>query len=240
MRHFGRGFGSGVADPVSPELSAIILAGGHSRRLGTDKLLLPLRERPVLAWTLNAFACSLIVDRIVLVTSERNRQFCSELLEDMGMGDRTDLVVGGTRRQDSARAGLLAAATEWVAVHDGARPFVTSDLIERGLNAAQATGAAVPCLPVTDTIKRIDDQGRIVKTLNRSELVSVQTPQFFRRDLLLDAVASAGLDVTDDSSLVEAIGSLVHTFRGDPSNIKITRTEDIELAEMIAGRAFVR
>ncbi len=229
-----------MADPVKPELTAIILAGGQSRRLGSDKLLLSIRERPVVAWTLNAFKCSPIVDRIVLVISERNRQFCSALLEDIGIGDRTDLVVGGNRRQDSARAGLLAATTEWVAVHDGARPFVGADLIERGLLAAQATGAAVPCLPVTDTIKRIDDQGRIVETLNRSELVSVQTPQFFRRDLLLDAAASSGLDVTDDSSLVEAIGSRVHTFRGDPSNIKITRPEDIEIADMIAGRAFVR
>lgn len=240
MRHFGRGFGSGVADPVSPALTAIILAGGHSRRLGSDKLLLPLRERPVLAWTLNAFVASPIVARIVLVTSERNRQFCSELLEHMGIGDRTDLVVGGARRQDSARAGLSAATTEWVAVHDGARPFVGADLIERGLDAAQATGASVPCLPVSDTIKRVDDGGGVIETLNRSELVSVQTPQFFRRDLLLDAAVSGVLDVTDDSSLVEATGSRVHTFKGDPSNIKITRTEDIELAEMIAGRAFVR
>ena len=165
-----------MADPLSPGLTAIILAAGQSLRLGSDKLLLPLGKRPVLAWTLEAFARSPLVRRIVLVMSERNRQFCSELLEQLGIVDRTDLVVGGARRQDSARAGLLAVETEWIAVHDGARPFTSADLIERGLRAAQSTGAAVPCLPVTDTIKRVDDRGKVVETLNRSELVSVQTP----------------------------------------------------------------
>lgn len=229
-----------MADPVNPDLTAVILAAGQSRRLGSDKLLLSIRKRPVLAWTLEAFARSPLVHRVVLAISERNRQFCAELLEKMGIVERTDLVVGGSRRQDSARAGILAAETKWIAVHDGARPFTSADLIERGLHAVQSTGAAVPCLQVTDTIKRVDSQGIVVETLNRSELVSVQTPQFFRRDLLLDAVTYEGLEVTDDSSLVEAMGSRVQTFRGDPSNIKITTAEDIELAEMIATRALVR
>lgn len=229
-----------MADRLNADLTAIILAAGQSRRLGSDKLLSLIGKRPVLAWTLDAFARSPLVDRIVLVISERSRRFCIELLETMGIVDSTELVVGGNRRQDSARAGLLAATTEWVAVHDGARPFTSADLIERGLHAAQSTGAAVPCLPVTDTIKRVDNQGGVVETLNRSGLVSVQTPQIFRRDILLDAVTAAGLDVTDDSSLVEAMGSRVQTFRGDPSNIKITKTEDLEFAEMIAAQAFAR
>ena len=229
-----------MADGMNADLTAVILAAGQSRRLGSDKLLLPIAKRPVIAWTLDAFSRSHLVSRIVLVISERNRRFCSDLLEQMGIVDRTDLVVGGNRRQDSARTGLLAARTEWIAVHDGARPFTSGDLIERGFQAAQSTGAAVPCLPVTDTVKRVDCQGRVVETLKRSELVSVQTPQFFRRDLLLAAVMSAGDDVTDDSSLVEAMGSRVQTFRGEPSNIKITKTEDIKLAEMSAAEALVR
>lgn len=208
--------------------------------MGSDKLLLPIAKRPVLAWTLDAFARSPLVDRIVVVISERNRRACSKLVEKMEIADRTELVVGGSRRQDSTRAGLSAARTNWIAVHDGARPFVSADLIERGLQAAQSTGAAVPCLPVTDTIKRVDDSGCVVETLERSELVSVQTPQIFRLDLLLEAISSADLDVTDDSSLVEAMGTRVHTFRGDPQNIKITKAEDIPLAEMIAGQGVVR
>ncbi len=224
---------------MNSDLTAVILAAGQSRRMGGDKLLLSVAKRPVLAWTLDAFARSALVYRIVLVISERNHRSSSKLVENLGIADRTDLVVGGARRQDSARAGLLAAKTKWIAVHDGARPFVSADLIERGLQAAQSTGAAVPCIPVTDTIKRVDDSGRVVETLERSELVSVQTPQIFRLDLLLGAVSSADLDVTDDSSLVEAMGSRVQTFRGDPSNIKITNAEDLPLAEMIAGQAFV-
>ena len=122
---------------------------------------------------------------------------------------------GGERRQDSVRAGLEAlGACDYVAVHDGARPLVTPELIERGLEAARETGAAAPAVPLADTVKEAGADGIVVRTLDRSRLWAVQTPQVFRYELLMRAHREVTADVTDDAAMVEALGEPVRLFEG--------------------------
>jgi 2-C-methyl-D-erythritol 4-phosphate cytidylyltransferase len=148
------------------------------------------------------------------------------------------VVAGGERRRDSVAAGLAALDDcEWIVVHDGARPFVTADLVVRGLANARETGAAIAALPTRDTIKRVDGLD-VVETLSRAELWAVQTPQIFRRDLLAAALASTTADVTDEATLVERIGGAVRVFEGSAANFKITTPDDMEIARaMLHARA---
>jgi 2-C-methyl-D-erythritol 4-phosphate cytidylyltransferase len=142
-------------------------------------------------------------------------------------------VPGGRRRQDSVREGLKAGGCDWVVVHDGARPLVTPQLIEAGLAAAQETGAAVCALPAQDTVKRVDEEGRVVRTLDRRRLWLVQTPQVFRYDMLLDAHERSRQPATDDAALVERLGQEVRVFPGSPRNLKVTTPDDLALAEAL-------
>jgi 2-C-methyl-D-erythritol 4-phosphate cytidylyltransferase len=142
--------------------------------------------------------------------------------------------MGGRRRQDSVRAGLhTIAPREWVVVHDGARPLVTPELIAAGLEAARETGAAVPALPVVETLKEGDANGFVRRTVTREGLWAVQTPQVFRYDLLLRAHNAALEEVTDDSALVEAMGGQVRLYPGSRTNIKVTTPEDIAIVEAL-------
>jgi 2-C-methyl-D-erythritol 4-phosphate cytidylyltransferase len=162
------------------------------------------------------------------------------------------MVPGGERRQDSVGAGLAAVrkmarddgpgAFEWVAVHDGARPLVTPELISRGLEAAREHGAAIAALPATDTVKRVDASHVITDTLDRSSLWLAQTPQVFRTSLLSNAYevlaeSEDSIDVTDDARIVELSGHPVRVYEGDPTNVKITTPLDLWVAEaLIRGR----
>jgi len=137
---------------------------------------------------------------------------------------------GGRERRDSVAAGLdQLEACEWVVVHDAARPFVTGELIERGLQSARATGAAVAAVPARDTMKRVVD-GSVLGTVPRQEIWSVQTPQVFRTNLLREALQSADQDITDEATLVERRGGEVRVFFGSEENWKITTPTDLELA----------
>ena len=122
-------------------------------------------------------------------------------------------------------------------VHDGARPLVTADLIERGLQGAQDTGAACCALPVPDTIKEGDETPRVVRTLDRSKLWLAQTPQTFRYDLLMEAHRRAEGEATDDAALVEALGVEVRLYSGSPRNLKVTTLEDLELVQALLARS---
>jgi len=153
------------------------------------------------------------------------------------------LVAGGAERSDSVAAGVAAlpAACEFVLVHDAARPFIDAELIDRVINAARAGHAVVPALAVTDTIKEMDaaDPSRIVRTVPREQLRSVQTPQGFPRGVLEEAHAHArreGRKGTDDAALVEQAGGMVRVVNGDPRNMKVTTPEDLELAEYLMRR----
>ena len=214
---------------MTDNVGAIIVAAGSATRMaGADKIFAPLAATPIIAHTLRAFEESRLVSLIVLVLAP-------ERLDDgRAVSGRkvTAVVAGGSRRQDSVRLGLEALGEcEYVLVHDGPRPFVTSDLIKRAIEAARENGAAVPAVPVTDTIKEAGEDGLVARTLDRSRLHAIQTPQAFRRDILVRAHAEVAADVTDDAAMVEALGIPVRIFEGDPRNIKITTPEDLRLAE---------
>ena len=218
---------------------AVIVAAGASTRMGDagDKTLADVGGEPLIARTVDAFERCDAVTAIVLVVSERNLDAIAGLREDKGWQKTMPPLVGGARRQDSVRAGLQALPTDcdWVLVHDGARPFVTSRMIEEGLAAAAATGAAIAVVPAFDTVKRVGEGGRVVETLDRSELAMVQTPQVFRRDVLERAHSEVLDNVTDDAAMLERTGVEVRTFAGARSNMKITTPEDLALAEAMVS-----
>jgi 2-C-methyl-D-erythritol 4-phosphate cytidylyltransferase len=214
--------------------AAIIVAAGAGTRFGAMKQFAYLRAKPVLEWTLERFEAHAEVDTVVLVLPDEQ-----DLKHyRMRYPKIVDIVRGGERRQDSVWQGfrlLIAAAPEVVLVHDGARPLAGADLISRVIAAARADGAAVPVLPIEDTIKEVRD-GRVAGTVDRTHLVRTQTPQGFRYDVLKKALDEARRDRfygTDEAALVERIGLPVTAVAGDPRNIKITTPVDIPVAEAL-------
>jgi 2-C-methyl-D-erythritol 4-phosphate cytidylyltransferase/2-C-methyl-D-erythritol 2,4-cyclodiphosphate synthase len=218
--------------------AALVVAGGSGRRFGTTrpKQFQLLRGKPLLLWTLDAFESSPHVDSIVLVIPAEEREETARLLKEHGLGRRVQLCDGGAERVDSVRNGLeaLPRKAKLVAVHDAARPLVTSDLIARVVQAATEVGAAIAALPATDTIK-LGRQGRIDKTIARGRVHAAQTPQVFNVSLLRKAYQAwdeAGRPaVTDDAQLVELLGKPVQLVTGDARNIKVTVADDLVLAE---------
>lgn len=203
---------------------AIVLAAGRGRRFGGEmpKQYLPLGDRRVLDWSLDAARAS--TDGVVLVVGADRREDPEPLADAV--------VVGGAERADSVRAGLAALPTdcEIVLVHDGARPLASPDLYAAVIEAvAGGASGAIPALAVTDTIKRVDADGRVLETVPRSDLVAVQTPQGFRVDVLRRAHAHGG-DATDDAALLERNGDVVVVVPGETENLKITRPEDLPAA----------
>jgi len=221
--------------PASEEVVAIVAAAGRSLRMGgPDKLFAPLGGRPLLAHTLAAFQDCPAVDRVVLVLAAESLAQGLALAEEEGFSKIRTVCPGGRRRQDSVREGLeVLGSCAWVVVHDGARPLVTPRLIEEGLAAAQETGAAVCALPAQDTVKRVDAQGRVLRTLDRRRLWLIQTPQVFRYDILRQAHKRSRRPATDDAALVERLGHRVQVYPGSPRNLKVTTPEDLALAEAL-------
>ena len=219
--------------------AAIILAAGRSERMaGEDKLWASLvgpdgRARPLLAYTISEFQACSAIERVALVLAADAVARGRALVQEERFDKVCAVVPGGARRQDSVRAGLDALVScDYVAVHDGARPLVTPALIERGLAAAQETGAACCALPVPDTIKEAAG-GFVTRTLDRARLWLAQTPQVFRYDLLVQAHRSASGDATDDASMIEALGVNVRLFEGSPRNLKVTTPEDLALVQAL-------
>jgi 2-C-methyl-D-erythritol 4-phosphate cytidylyltransferase len=199
---------------------------------GVDKVFAPLGGKPVIARVIDAFEGCDSVDQIVVVVSEKNLEPCRKLIAGGGWSKPIEICAGGRRRQDSVAAGLSRLNhCHWVVIHDGARPLVTRDLIERGLKAAEETGAAVAAIPVTDTIKVADVNGIVHQTPPRQNLWAVQTPQVFRYGLIAEAYQQAKGEATDDASLVEQLGYKVKLYMGSYDNIKITTSYDLLAAE---------
>jgi 2-C-methyl-D-erythritol 4-phosphate cytidylyltransferase len=229
------------------ELAAIIVAAGKSQRMGgVDKQLRTIAGVPVLVRTVRAFEACEDVGALVLVLNPDNMGAAAEMGAVFGWTKVRSMVAGGERRQDSVAAGLAALgemarrgeAYNWVAVHDGARPLVTPELISKGLEAARQVGAAIAAVRATETIKTVDGSGTITGTPERGSLWIAQTPQIFRTDLLADAysaLAESGADAeaTDCARLVEMIGRPVKVFEGDRANIKITTSQDLLIAEAL-------
>jgi 2-C-methyl-D-erythritol 4-phosphate cytidylyltransferase len=201
---------------------------------GLDKLFAPLGGRPLLARTLTAFQECAAVHRVVLVLAAENLARGLALAEEENLTKVRTVCLGGRRRQDSVREGLEALGPcAWVVVHDGARPLVTPQLIEEGLAAARETGAAVCGLPAQDTVKRVDEEGHVLRTLDRRRLWLVQTPQVFQYDILRAAYERSRRPATDDAALVERLGVKVRVYLGSPRNLKVTTPEDLALAEAL-------
>jgi 2-C-methyl-D-erythritol 4-phosphate cytidylyltransferase len=199
---------------------------------GVDKLFAPLAGRTVLEHSLAAFTACQQIDAIVVVASEANQADVEALVEDVAPEAR--VVLGGARRRDSVRAGLGALPRcEYVVVHDGARPLVTPRMIEAALTGASEKDAAICAVPVSDTVKQVDNYGFSRRTLDREGLWLAQTPQAFRLDLLLRAHAAYHEDVTDDAMLIEHLGLPVRIVAGSIRNLKVTTPDDLVLAEAL-------
>jgi 2-C-methyl-D-erythritol 4-phosphate cytidylyltransferase len=214
------------------------VAAGESRRMnGIDKVLAPLAGRPVISYVLSAFDSCASIDNIVLVVNEKSLKACQQLIAEARLSTPIDVCIGGKRRQDSVAAGLKQLKKcYWVVIHDGARPLVTRELIEAGLEAAKETGAAVAAVPVTDTIKVSGDDRIVRQTPPRQNLWAVQTPQVFRLDIITRAYQQATGEATDDASLVEQAGYKVKLYTGSYDNIKITTPQDLLVAEALRKR----
>ena len=219
------------------KITAIVVSAGTGQRMGIDKTLIILGEKPLLAWSVDILQKCDIVDEIIIVLHSNNIETGNSLSQRFMWEKVVNICVGGELRQDSVRNGLMHIKdSEWIIIHDGARPFLTEKLIQDGVKAAQQTGAAIPVIQVKDTIKVADNNEMVQNTLERKYLRAVQTPQVFRFDIITRAYSSTSRMVTDDASLVEQAGFKVRMYPGDYNNIKVTTPEDLVLAEMMIRR----
>ena len=227
--------GDTTDDHYDGAAGAIIVAAGASRRMGgVDKILAPLLGEPLIAYSLRVFAESPLVGSIVLVMSQDNVEHGRLLVKRNGWHKVREVCAGGDRRQESVRIGLEKLPdSQWTIVHDGARPLVDLEMLDKGLSAAKETGAAVAAVPVKDTIKSARPDLSVAETISREGLWVAQTPQVFRTELLVRAHRRVLEDVTDDATMVERLGGVVRLFMGSYANIKVTTPEDLEVAEAI-------
>lgn len=222
------------------DTSVIIAAAGSAARMnGLNKQLLDLCGTPVIGYSLKAFEACDSVGEIIVVAREADCEGIVALAQKLSITKFKAAVIGGKTRQTSVINGLKSVSKElkMLAVHDGARPLITSALIEKAITDARVFGGATVGVPVKDTIKTVSG-GLIVDTPDRSALFAVGTPQVFKKSLYFEGVdfaAEHGLDFTDDCQLVEAIGVRVALTLDDYRNIKLTTREDIALAEAILG-----
>ena len=221
-----------------PKCSAVILAAGSSQRMGKDKTFMTIGSLPVLVRTLLAFEKSEHVDEIIVVTRVDRIEETASVCHGNGVSKLKMVIGGGATRMESALAGVSACSkgAKLIAIHDGARPFVTLDLISRTVYAAEKYISAVPVIPSTDTLKTVDENGVITGTPDRSHIFRVQTPQIFHADMIKGALTKAAnehLSITDDCSAMDMMGVKTHVVEGDPDNIKLTTPNDIIVAEAI-------
>lgn len=225
-----------------PFISAVIVAAGKSTRIKMDinKQYLEIGGKPVLVHTLSAFEKCRRIDEIILVVNSGDIFYCKDnIIDKYGFKKITKVIGGGDERQFSVYNGLkqVNKKCEIVLIHDGARPFVTEDVILKGIEKAEEFGASCIAVPVKDTVKIVEDGDVIESTPDRNKLWAVQTPQIFRYELIMKAYEKAckdGYTGTDDTVLVERLGYNVHVVLGNYYNIKITTKEDLVIAEAIA------
>lgn len=223
--------------------AAIILAAGSGKRMQADKnkMLLTFLGKTVLEHTVEAFQKHPEVDGIVVVGKQEELELIGEILSGENDSKLISCVSGGKERQDSVLCGLQALDESWdvVLIHDGARPFVKPELLSELLQQVQPDCGAVAGVPSKDTIKQVREDGIVEKTLNRSLLWNVQTPQCFYRKAILQYYVNAlqdGVAATDDASLAEHYGGAVKMVQAYYENIKLTTPEDLEVAEVFYRR----
>lgn len=222
--------------------TAIIVAAGEGRRVGAgiSKVYLPIGGRALLLRTLDQFSRAKTVNNVIVVIAERDLDRCRSLLGSDPQARKQSWILqtGGSSRQESVNRGLKKISSECdvVVIHDGARPFVSAELIDRVIDEVSTRKAVVVGVPVRDTIKVISGDRQILSTPRRDCLWEIQTPQAFERKLILEAhKAAADQDATDDASLVERLGKPVYVIDGERTNIKITLPEDLLFAEALVA-----
>jgi len=219
-----------------PTCTAVIAAAGISERCeGEDKLFYTVNDKPVLAYTLEAFENCKLVDDIIIVVQEERIESIGKLCLEYGYKKVSKIMKGGETRPESVMNGIYAASgkARLIAIHDGARPCIDVDTIERTIHKAGKYNAAAPAISIASTVKKVDD-GVITKTVDREGLYEIQTPQIFRAELIkaaLTKVMKKSIEVTDDCMAVELIGVPVHIVEGSRRNIKITDNQDFRIIE---------
>lgn len=218
--------------------TAIIVAAGSSRRMGFDKLFAPLAGKPVIAHSIAAFEQCKQVNEIVIVCREERTKDIEKVVKREKFTKVTKIVAGGAERHISVWNGLQAVNSKaaFVAIHDGARPLVTSSLIKRCIDLAREKGAVSCSAPIPDTVKRASVEQEVTDSVERSGLWAMQTPQVFSSGLILQAYASLmakNEQVTDEVSAVQKLGKKIALLRNDDWNLKITFPRDLEMAEHI-------
>jgi len=223
-------------------VTAVIPAAGSGIRMGLEeaKQYLELDGKPLLARTLRTFQECHLVDSIIIVVPEKDVDYClQQIVQRYQLSKVYKVISGGERRQDSVRNGIEAVAdnSRWVLIHDGVRPFVSTELIEKVIKAARRFRAVITGLPVTETIKQAGSKGNVLRTIERRDLWLMQTPQIFRReDIHLahqEAPKRGWTEATDDALLVEKIGISVKIIEGEERNIKITTPHDLQVARFL-------
>ncbi len=222
---------------AGPSCSVVVVAAGASTRMGFDKVLAEVGGLPVIVRCLQSFQQVSGVKEIVVVTREDLVPDVARLCQDFGLTKVAKVIRGGETRTQSARLGTLECGRNapLIAIHDGARPFVTPRVIEDTIAQAAVGGAAAPAVPVKDTIKEARD-GLVERTLDRPSLYAVQTPQVFDGDLIRAALQKAlddGVELTDDCAAVERLGMKVALTAGDERNIKLTTPADLLIGEVL-------
>ncbi|MCI9217463.1 2-C-methyl-D-erythritol 4-phosphate cytidylyltransferase [Lachnospiraceae bacterium 42-17] len=226
--------------------TAIVLSAGQGKRMetSTQKQYLELEGKPIIYYSLKVFEDSQIIDDIVLVVGEGQKEYvCEEILNKYGFSKVRAVVYGGKERYDSVWQGILALTAQqgYVFIHDGARPFVDEDILNRAYDTVIRHGACAAGMPSKDTIKLVDDESFTVKTPKRKYMWVVQTPQVFESSLITDAYSKLmredSANVTDDAMVVEQMMKVpVKLFEGSYENIKITTPEDLEVASALLKR----
>jgi 2-C-methyl-D-erythritol 4-phosphate cytidylyltransferase len=221
-------------------VSAIIPAAGSGARMGgIKKPYIDLAGKPILAHTLTIFQQCPLVNSIVVVTAKDDEARCvQDVVTTYGIDKSLSIVAGGDTRQESVFNALqeLSSNTDVVVIHDAVRPFVTEEMILQSIDNANQYGSAIVAVPVKDTIKESDDDGFVMKTLDRYRLWAIQTPQTFKYDLIMKAHLYArdnSIQATDDAFLIEQIGHKVKLIMGSYENIKITTPDDLVIAKAI-------
>lgn len=221
--------------------TAIVLAAGQGKRMHSkiQKQFLEIDGKPVLYYSLRCFQKSELIDDIILVTVEDSVVFCKEkIVKKYGFSKVSRVIPGGKERYDSVYEGLLACGqSDYVLIHDGARPFITDEILTRGLKGARVTGACVIGMPSKDTIKISDDAGYVSDTPDRSRVWTIQTPQIFSYSLIRKAheeIRKKDMSqITDDAMVVEKeTGVKILLVEGSYMNIKITTPEDLNVAKL--------
>lgn len=223
-------------------VSAVVLCAGNSTRMGdkVNKQLIMINDIPVVMYSVMAFENCDIVDEIVLVTKEEMLGDINAMVREFGCSKVKTIVKGGDVRTQSSIIGVesTSAESDYVLIHDGARPIIDGDLIRSVVEYAVEYGATAPSTPIYETVKRIDCDGKVIETLDRQQLRTIQTPQGFSKKLYLRAAkqCSDRTDLFDDCQLVEAIGGEVVLVEGNRDNIKITTLDDLDTARDLLNK----